>query len=208
VAKAEQLVTHGKLNDGEVDDASKPASTLWPALNINDECAKVQLALDALSLVFGEIDMLKVQKPNMDKLSIGFEFLGDKALQQELELDYNERNKIIVHAADQWKMALLDCASERSGGRQRHQFKTVYDALPTDLEVSNVASMSRKQKAASTHHAKYSHKICCIEGCQGNNLNAKLIHVCDSLSELPINASCTQQITYLMKQFMQREHTD
>jgi hypothetical protein len=82
------------LNDGEVDDALKPALTLGQTLsmNINDECEKVQLALDALSLVFGENDTQKVQKINIKKFSIDVELLGDKALQQELELDYNERN--------------------------------------------------------------------------------------------------------------------
>jgi hypothetical protein len=41
-------------------------------LDINDECAKVQLALDALSLVFGEIEMLKVKKTNYQKTSHWF----------------------------------------------------------------------------------------------------------------------------------------
>jgi hypothetical protein len=54
-------------------------------------------------------------------------------------------------------MALLDWAGECSRGRQKHQFKTVCDALPTNLEVSNVASgILKKQKPESTNHAKYS----------------------------------------------------
>jgi hypothetical protein len=47
-----------------------------------------------------------------------------------------------------------------------------------------------------------------MEGCQGNTQNAKLIRVCDAPSKIPIDASRTQQITYRVKQFMQREHTD
>jgi hypothetical protein len=34
----------------------------------------------------------KIPKNKYKKLTIGFELLGDRALQQELELDYNERN--------------------------------------------------------------------------------------------------------------------
>ncbi len=92
--------------------------------------------------------MLKFKNPNIDKFPIGFELLHDRALQQELELVYNKRDKIIVHAADQWKVALLDWASKRSGRRQRHQFKTVCDALLIDLEVSNVTTTSKKTKSS------------------------------------------------------------
>ncbi len=70
MAKAEKLVMHRELNDGKVDDALKSATTLALSLNINDEYAKVQLALDALSLVFGENDMLKVQKTNIKNLQL------------------------------------------------------------------------------------------------------------------------------------------
>jgi hypothetical protein len=108
-----------------------------------------------------------------------------------------------MHVADQWKTALLDWASERSGGLKQHQFNTVCGALPTDMEGLNVASTSKKQKTESTNHTKYSKKIFCIKDCSRNNLNATLIHVCNTPSEsLPINASHTQQITYQIKQFM------
>ena len=65
MAKTEKLVTHRELNYGKVNDALIPASTLVPSLDINDECEKVQLALDALSLVFGEIELLNVEKQSL-----------------------------------------------------------------------------------------------------------------------------------------------
>ena len=67
VAKAENRVTHRDDNNVDVTDASVPAtSTLAQRLDKNDECAKLKHSLDALSLVFGEIDTLKVRQSNIE----------------------------------------------------------------------------------------------------------------------------------------------
>ena len=71
-----------------------------------------------------------------------FEILIHRALQQELELDYNEIDTKIVQVAQQWKTALLDWASERLGGRKRHDFKSMGDVLPSDVEGLNVTNIS------------------------------------------------------------------
>lgn len=171
--------------------------------NMCEEYAAGQMAVDALSLVFGTDELATLNNNNhKHKVPVGLELLRDRAQSTQSLLDYSDRNKATAEVAERWKTALFQWASERSSGRRNHKF----ESAPSSINES-----VRKKKKISfsfSNTTRRPHKYCYIVGCSGNDINTKLIRVPNIPKKLPSKASRSRQITYRLKQFIRRECMD
>ena len=159
--------------------------------NMSEEYAAGQMAMDALSLVFGNDELAALNDNSCNiKIPIGFELLHNRAQPTQSSLNYNDCKKATVNVVEQWKIALFQWASKWSSGRCKCQFDSISTAggMPS----------TKKQKTSfgCCNTMRRPHKYCYIVGCSCNDLTTKLIRVPNILQKIPQDASPARQRTY------------
>lgn len=198
---AERIVTL-KYDESEMADFSFQSEESTDH-NMREEYAACQMAVDALSLVFGTDELAALNDNNHnDKVPIGLELLRDRAQPTQSLLDYSYRNKATVEVAERWKTALFEWASERSSGRRKREFESAPAVV--DMPVAK----KQKKSFSFSNTTRRPHKYCYIVGCSGNDMTTNLIRVLNIPTKLPKEASRDRQRTYRLKQFIRRECMD
>jgi hypothetical protein len=92
-----------------------------------------------------------------------------------LKLEYNKQSESTMKVAKQWEISLLKWTN--ICGQYCHEFKACA-LLVVHLTISN------KHKVAVIYELKgHPHKICCVDGCNGNAQNLELKRVSDMPAE-------------------------
>ena len=161
-----------------------------------------QMALDALSIVFGRHDFESLSERidnDNNELPIGFELQRDRSSPHVSKIEYCERNEATAVISKQWEIALLQWTTTR--GRYQCKFKCTPEQpilckkRKADSDVVNTMESKRRN-----------HKICCVDGCDGDA--SELKRVPEYPEKLPKGASRMKRITYAKKFFIRKECTE
>ena len=188
-----------KNEENLVSDVSiNLATTMVPT--INEVYLSSQIALDALSVLFGSGNLRALIDTDneAERLPIGFELLRERAVPHLMKQEYNERNTATMEVANQLNIALLHLTKERARSCKIIDLTT----------APKPATTSKKRKAnGNTQPSQPSHKSCCVDGCT-NGHHAKLKRVTEYPPELPEDASNDMRKTYAKKRFIREERTE
>ena len=159
-----------------------------------------QMALDALSIVFGGADFetLLHKDDGDNKFPIGFQLQRDRASPHLSKIEYRERNIHTMELAEKWEVALLQWTTAR--GRSQCSFESITKE-PVPCKKRNADSDVNSTRQTK----KNSHKICCVDGCDGDE--SELKRVPEYPTELPTDASDRLRIKYAKKFFIRKECT-
>lgn len=195
--KAEQMMKEEELS---LDETVPINLSTMMSPTLAEEYLNGQLAVDALSVVFGKSEFQVLTDGNDDvgeTLPIGFELNRDRSSHHLTKMEYNERSIATMEVARKLEIALLQWTNVRG------RFHRLFDTTPPP---NTRTTSSKKRKAEEiTAVTVRCHKLCCVDGC---NENSELIRVGDYPNELPHNASRKRQITHAIKKFMRRERTE
>lgn len=200
VQTAEQIVL--MKEEVELDDIAVDLSTQM-APTLAEEYMSGQLALDALSVLFGRPDFTALSDHDdvEESFPIGFELLRDRASQHLVKLEYNERNISTMKVVEQWEMTLLQWTTVC--GRYRRRFQ---QACVSPVVQSTISKKRKADEEVTNEWKGYQHKVCCVDGC--NARDSELKRVADMPAKLPCDASRKRQITFAKKRFIRQERTE